>query len=259
MIVTMGNILVKSAAVDFGIQLAGWGVASLLKTEKFYDLAGSGTFLLLALQSLRWGGRFHKRQKVQTAMVATWATRLGLYLFTRILKEGQDKRFNRVRDNPKTFLIYWTIQAVWVYLTILPTLILNSKQEDKPLTRRDYFGWGLWVVGFICESLADYQKSSFKSNPDNQGQFIRHGLWGIVRYPNYLGEIMMWTGLYISAFSTFKGWEHVGVISPIFTTFILTQLSGIPIQEKMAMKRWGSDPAYQEHIRNTPKLIPFVW
>ncbi|KAJ8308809.1 hypothetical protein KUTeg_013683 [Tegillarca granosa] len=174
----MGNILVKSAAVDFGIQLAGWGVASLLKTEKFYDLA--------ALQSLRWGGRFHKRQKVQTAMVATWATRLGLYLFTRILKEGQDKRFNR-------------------------------------------------------------------------GQFIRHGLWGIVRYPNYLGEIMMWTGLYISAFSTFKGWEHVGVISPIFTTFILTQLSGIPIQEKMAMKRWGSDPAYQEHIRNTPKLIPFVW
>ena len=37
----MGNTYGKIAVVDFGIQWACWAVASLLKTEKFYDLAGT--------------------------------------------------------------------------------------------------------------------------------------------------------------------------------------------------------------------------
>ncbi|KAK3085972.1 hypothetical protein FSP39_011459 [Pinctada imbricata] len=255
----MGNTIGKAAVVDFGIQWALWAVAAAFKTEKFYDLAGSGTFLYLALQSLKWGGTYHYRQRVQTGMVVSWAFRLGLYLFSRILKEGRDNRFNKVRDRPGVFFIYWTIQGLWVMLTIMPTLLLNDKKEDKPLGTRDYVGWGMWVVGFLMESIADYQKSAFRGNPDNQGKFIQHGLWSLVQYPNYLGEIMMWTGLYISASSVLKGWEHLSVISPIFTTYLLTRLSGIPLQERSAMRRYGSDPAYLAHIKKTPKLIPFIW
>jgi len=64
------------------------------------------------------------------------------------------------------------LTGLWVFLTILPTLILNNKKEDKPLTKRDYIGWGLWAVGFILETVADYQKSSFRSNPDNAVMLI---------------------------------------------------------------------------------------
>lgn len=251
--------LVKAAAVDFGIQWACWAVAATLKTEKFYDLAGSSTFFLLALQSLRWNRTYFTRQKVQTGMVMAWAARLGTFLFTRILKEGQDKRFNKVRDNPRVFWFYWTVQGVWVLLTLLPTLLVNSKKEDQPLTKKDYIGWGLWVAGFILETVADYQKSSFRSNPDNEGQFINVGLWKIVQYPNYLGEIMMWSGLYLTSTSVLKGWEHLAVVSPIFLTYLLTNLSGIPLQEKSAMRRYGSNPDYLQHIKNTKKLIPFIW
>lgn len=259
MLEIMGNSLVKAAAVDFGIQWVGWAVAASLKTEKFYDLAGSGTFICLALQSLKWGGRYHFRQKVNTGMVVSWAFRLGLFLFTRILKEGQDRRFNKVRDRPGTFFVYWTIQGMWVFLTLLPTLIVNDKREDRPLTSRDYIGWSLWTAGFLIESIADYQKSAFRGNPENQGKFIQHGLWSIVQYPNYLGEIMMWSGIYLSSTSVLRGWEHVSVISPLFLTFLLTKVSGIPIQEKGAFKRYGGDPAFHEHIKKTPKLIPFIW
>lgn len=255
----MGNPLSKAAAVDFGIQWTCWAVAAALKTEKFYDLAGSGTFLFLALQSLKWGGRYHLRQKVNTGMVALWAFRLGLFLFTRILKEGQDRRFNKVRDRPGTFFVYWTIQGVWVFLTILPTLIVNTKREDRPITTQDYIGWSMWVTGFLLETIADSQKSSFRANPENQGKFIQHGLWSVVQYPNYLGEIMMWSGLYLSSTSVLRGWEHVSVISPLFLIFLLTKVSGIPLQEKSALKRYGGDPAFHEHIRKTPKLIPFIW
>ena len=60
-----------------------------------------------------------------------------------------------------------------MFLTLLPTLILNSKKEDKPLTTRDYAGWTLWAIGFLFEAIADHQKSRFRANPDNT---VRHTL-----------------------------------------------------------------------------------
>ncbi|ELT87489.1 hypothetical protein CAPTEDRAFT_113160 [Capitella teleta] len=255
----MGNILVKSAVLDVGIQWALFVVAAALKTEKFYDLAGSSTFLLLAIQSLRWGNGFFLRQRVQTGMVVTWATRLGFYLFSRILQDGGDKRFDKVRNVPSTFFVYWTIQAVWVFVTLLPTLILNSKKSDQELTKRDYAGWTLWAIGFVFEALADHQKSVFRANPENAGRFIQSGLWGISRHPNYFGEILMWLGMYLSASTTFRGWEHLGVISPIFVTYLLTKVSGIPLLERMAMQRWGDNPLHAEYVRNTAVLVPFIY
>lgn len=107
----MGNTLVKAAVTDFAIQWSCFVIAALLKTEKFYDLAGSATFILLALQSLTRNGRFFPQQVIQSGLVSTWAARLGIFLFLRVLKDGHDRRFNRVRDNPRRFFMYWTIQG----------------------------------------------------------------------------------------------------------------------------------------------------
>lgn len=107
----MGNVLGKAAAIDFLLQWGLFLIAAYLKTEKFYDLAGTSTFILLAVQSLIKTNKFFPRQVIQTGLVATWAARLGLFLFFRILKDGKDRRFNRVRDNPKRFFIYWTMQG----------------------------------------------------------------------------------------------------------------------------------------------------
>ncbi|XP_050418957.1 uncharacterized protein LOC126832280 [Patella vulgata] len=255
----MGNILVKSAALDFGIQWGCWAVAALLKTEKFYDMAGSATFALLAYQSLSSGGQFFLRQKINTGLVLTWALRLGSYLVTRIMKDGEDKRFNNVRDKPSIFWIYWTIQGVWIFITLLPTLIVNSKQRDRDLTTNDYIGWAIWALGFFFEAVGDYQKSVFRANPDNAGKFISTGLWSISRHPNYFGEILMWLGIYISSTSVLKGVEHIGVISPVFVAYLLTRVSGIPLLEKSSAKRWGSSPAYQQYVKSTAKLIPYIF
>lgn len=256
----MGNTYGKIAVVDFGIQWACWAVAALLKTEKFFDLTGSATFLLLTYLSLKLGGTFYPRQKIQSSLIAAWAIRLGAFLFSRVLKDGKDGRFDKVRGNPKLFWIYWTIQGAWVFITLLPTLTLNNKKQDRPVSTRDYVGWGLWALGFFFEVLADYQKSAFKSNPDNAGKFIHHGLWSISRHPNYFGEILMWTGLFISASSVMsKPAEYATVISPLFVIFLLTKMSGIPILERQAAKRWGEDALYKAYVKNTAKLIPFIW
>ncbi|XP_076465227.1 uncharacterized protein LOC143297000 [Babylonia areolata] len=256
---TMGNTVAKAAALDFGIQWCCWAVAAALRTEKFYDLAGSCTFFTLALLSLKWGRTYFTRQKIQSGMVMAWAIRLGTYLFSRILHEGMDRRFNNVRDKPGVFFVYWTIQGLWVLCTLLPTLLLNQKKRDRPLRKQDYVGWGLWGLGFVLEVVADYQKSRFRADPSNAGQFIQHGLWSISRHPNYLGEILMWSGLYISAASVLSGWEHVSIISPVFLSYLLIKVSGIPLLEAYGMKKWGATAAYQEYVGNTAKLVPFVW
>lgn len=253
------STLVRSGLWDVGIQWACFAVAAALKTDRFYDLAGSSTFLYLAIQTLRWGGTFHFRQKVQTGMVATWAVRLGMFLFTRVMKDGGDSRFDKVKGNPKVFFIYWTLQALWVWMTLLPTMIVNSEKKDKPLGIRDYLGWALWVAGFLMEATADYQKTVFKADPDNAGKFISTGLWGISRHPNYLGEIMLWSGLYLSASSVMSGYQHISVVSPIFVYLLLTRLSGVPILERMGMKRYGQNPKYLEYVKNTAVLIPGFW
>ncbi|XP_071947077.1 uncharacterized protein [Antedon mediterranea] len=249
--------LVRCAALDLGIQWTMFAVAATLKTEKFYDLVGSGTFALLAVQSLRWGGHYHLRQKVQTGMVVTWGLRLGGHLFSRVMAAGGDSRFNKVRGNPKVFFMYWTVQALWILATLLPTLILNLEKKDKVIGIRDYIGWGLWGAGFLIETLADRQKSVFRADPDNAGKFIDSGLWSVSRHPNYLGEILLWSGMYLSASSVMSGWQHVSVISPFFVWFLLTRVSGIPILERQGMKRYGSDPRYLEYLKNVPVLFPF--
>jgi steroid 5-alpha reductase family enzyme len=58
--------------------------------------------------------------------------------------------------------------GIWVIATLLPTLYLNQKQVDKPLTKTDFLGWGIWLFGFLFEVIADRQKMTFRSNPDNK-------------------------------------------------------------------------------------------
>ncbi|XP_076840705.1 uncharacterized protein LOC143485235 [Brachyhypopomus gauderio] len=252
----MWSVLAKCAAADLCVQWGGWTLASALKTEMFFDLAGSGTFILLAHLSRRWGGTSYLRQNIQTGLVTAWGLRLGTFLFLRILKDGQDRRFNKVRGSPGTFFVFWTLQAVWVFVTLLPTLILNTQQRDEPLGLRDFAGWGLWALGFVTEAIADQQKWNFKKDPDNVGRFIQHGLWAYSRHPNYLGEILQWWGLFLSASTVMQGAQHLSAASPLFVWFLLRHVSGIPILEKQAAERWGSEVAFQSYVRNTPLLWP---
>ncbi|CAL8319635.1 unnamed protein product [Merluccius merluccius] len=253
----MGATLVRCAAVDAAVQGVGWALAAAFRTEKFYDLAGKRTFILLAHLSLQLGGAGHVRQTVQTGLVTAWGIRLGTFLFMRVLKDGRDRRFDGVRDSPGTFLVYWSIQAVWVFVTLLPTLMLNAERRDVPVGARDFVGWGVWGLGFVTQAVADQQKWFFKRDPHNAGKFIRHGLWSYSRHPNYLGEVLQWSGLWLSASRVMRGPQYLSAASPLFVWFLLRHVSGVPILERQALRRWGSDPGYQDYVKNTPLLWPF--
>ncbi len=247
------------AIVNFSIQWIFWIISSCLKTEKFYDLVGSITFIYVIWHTLFWKEELYLRQYIQTIFITIWALRLGFYLFTRVLRESGDSRFNNMRNKPRMLFFLWTMQGLWVYITLLPTMILNFSENKSDLYWRDYVGWALWLIGFCIEAIADYQKSKFRRNPLNHKKFLTSGLWNMCRYPHYFGEIVLWFGLFICASSIMSEFQYVSILSPIFIAFLLICVSGIKIQEKQAQERWATDTAYLAYKQKTAKLIPWIW
>ncbi len=252
-------LLLFCVALSFAIQWVAFLPAYRLQTEKFYDLAGSLTFLALLASAARFGPPREFADKLLLLMCGLWALRLGLFLFLRIHKDGADKRFTAIKPSAPRFLMAWTMQGLWVFLTLSPVLMVLASPARHFTTLWTYAGAGLWALGFTMELLADWQKRQFRANPANHGKFIQSGLWAWSRHPNYAGEILLWVGVFIVCAPMLQSWQWVGMISPLFVTLLLTRVSGIPMLEASAKARWGHDPAYQAHVARTPVLWPRPW
>ena len=249
-------IFLACVALAFIINWAAFVPAFFLQTEKFYDLTGSLTYLSLIGTSLYLSQNKNTLTYLLAALVIIWAVRLGTFLFSRIHRDGKDDRFDNIKPNFFRFLNAWSIQALWVVLTAAPVFVAISTVERQDFSLYTYIGLILWVTGFAIEVIADQQKTKFKKNPKNKGKFINTGLWSRSRHPNYFGEILLWFGVSVIVFPLLQGWQYAVLISPIFVTFLLTRVSGVPMLAAKGQKKWGDQADYQEYLKNTPVLIP---
>lgn len=247
------------AALVAGIFLIQWIVfipAYTLQSERFFDLTGSLTYIATTLLALALSRNAGTRSVLLTALVVIWAGRLGAFLFRRVKKAGKDDRFDELKPSFLRFLNIWTIQALWITLTAAAAHIAISSTLQKPLDIFALVGFLVWAAGFAIEINADAQKSRFNADPANKGKFIATGLWARSRHPNYFGEIVLWIGIALIALPVLRGWQWVGLISPFFVTLLLTRVSGIPLLEQKADKKWGGQADYEAYKRKTPVLIP---
>ena len=143
----MAQSLGGAAVIDFGIQLVGWAFAAALKTEKFYDLCGSLAFASTAAMTYASSARL-PRQGLITGLVCTWTARLGMLLVRRVFRDGGDSRFDEVKNQPGTFLVYWMLQGAWVWVTALPCFLVNGVASQSALHWGDYVSMALWIVGY---------------------------------------------------------------------------------------------------------------
>jgi len=246
------------AGLAFLIQWVVFVPSYVAQTEHYYDLTGSATYLLLILIALAEGlaDGLHARALLLGGMAAVWALRLGSFLFRRVRQRGKDGRFDEIKASFPRFLIAWTVQGLWVFLTLFAVLIVMGQPAPQPLGLVALCGAVVWGVGFAIEVVADAQKAVFGAQSENRGRFIQSGLWRWSRHPNYFGEILLWIGVAIIAAPVFSGWEWLGLLSPLFVIVLLTRVSGVPILEERADEKWGDDPAYQRYREQTPVLIP---
>ena len=244
-------------SIGFALHWAVFVPSYAFKTEHYFDLTGSLSYITTVAAAIVLNPSLDLRDLIICAMITVWALRLGSFLFWRIKRDGQDKRFIVMKTKFTWFLMTWTIGGLWVLVTMAAGLAALTSNITAELGLISYLGIALWLFGFIVEVTADNQKTEFRKNPDNRNRFITTGVWSWSQHANYFGEITLWFGLALVALPVLSGWQLATLISPVFVYFLLTKVSGIPLLDRLAKQKWGTDSDYLSYTQATSKL--FLW
>lgn len=286
LLLTMISTLKNVALVIGGCNTVGYALSAVFETHKLTDLTGAGSFVLATFFLSDMNGLFsshnhpHANRLVLVNLaVIMWGIRLALYLFIRVMQLGEDKRlrkFYRQPDEqwfdarrsyyPVNLALFWFLQALWGIVGMLPVTFMNASSLNIELNlKTSSIGQNVLTLlpfivlfgGIVIESIADTQKTEYRKNPDNNNHWCDKGLYSLARYPNYFGEIVVWWGIYFACLpSLTRPYALVSLLSPLFTTFLLLKVSGIPLLEKKYKKEYGNNPEYLKYVRKTNLLVP---
>tara|TARA_B100001564_G_scaffold241758_1_gene204700 strand:- start:397 stop:1254 length:858 start_codon:yes stop_codon:yes gene_type:complete len=255
---TNSDIVLNAVILAFLIQWVAYIPAYLFQTEKFYDLTGSLTYLTVIWFVYFSSGQtneFNTQSLLLTVLISLWAVRLGSFLFSRIHKDGEDKRFRTIKTSASQFFMTWTLQGMWVSICSMCAITGISSTEGIIPNNLFYIGFTLFIIGFSIEIIADRQKTIFRSIEENKDKFITTGLWSKSQHPNYFGEILLWSAVAIMSFSSLSGTQYLTMISPVFTYVLLVYISGVRMLDDMGNKKWGHIEEYKAYKKNTPRLF----
>ena len=240
--------------IAVGINMVMFIPGFLLKTDKLTDLSYSLSFIILIIVSVIFSD-ISPAKIVLSSMIIIWGLRLGIFLFIRIHKIRYDRRFDGIRESFLRFLRFWVLQGLAVWVILLPALLFISGETG----RVSWVGIAVWALGLLTESFADFQKYRFNQKNRGKGKFINTGLWKYSRHPNYFGEILCWVGVYTFTFGSLSPTQKViGLTSPLFIMVLLLFVTGIPLLEKQADIRGGSQKSYMDYKKKTSILIPWI-
>jgi steroid 5-alpha reductase family enzyme len=192
---------------------------------------------------------------VISALVSAWGARLALHIFFRLRKRGEDFRYAAMRPPTGQFrplpiyLKVFLFQGVLLYIVALPLQWIHVYGEQGPLPLL-FLIVPMWLLGFVYETVADWQLSRFLADPSCHGRLLKTGLWQYSRHPNYFGELLQWWAIGIGALPLPHGW--ISLAGPLLLTFLLLRVSGVPPLEKKLSRH--SD--FADYARTTPLLIP---
>ncbi len=240
---------------SFAIQALFFVFAASFKTDKLTDLSYSLSFALLSVLLVLVNRAYSPIQLLAAALVLVWALRLGGYLVARIARIGKDERFDDKRGHFLKFLAFWVLQALVVWLVLLPLTVLLSLPSTQGLGALPIAGALVWALGFAIEAVSDAQKYAFKNDGRNAGKWIETGLWRYSRHPNYFGEVLLWWGLFLVALPQLSGTLLLAVLGPVSITLLLLFVSGVPLLEKSAERKYGADPAYKAYRDRTSLFL----
>ena len=255
-----GSVIVKNAVLlAFVIHWVAYIPAYMLQTEKFYDLTGSITYLCVvwfAFLSSYQSISLNFGNLILVLFISMWTIRLGVFLFMRIHKAGEDKRFRTIKTSASQFFMTFTLSGLWVTLCSMCALVAISSSEGIVMNSLTYIGIILFIIGFSIEVIADNQKTAFRSIEANKDSFITSGLWSKSRHPNYFGEVLLWFAIAVISFSSLEGLQLITLISPLFTYILLVYVSGVRMLEDMNDQKWANDEGYKSYKKSTPMLFP---
>ena len=220
-----------------------------------FSIAAEGLAMLLL-----YGSNLTCGTLICCLLLLCYGLRLGGYLAIRERKSASymKKMQGEIKDG-KT-IPFGVKVAIWItcaalYVTqVIP--IFYRLHNGAGSNVWAYIGAFIMLCGITLESAADIQKN--KAKKINSRRFVDTGLYRIVRCPNYLGEMIFWTGVLISGIGAVSGWGQ-WIMSVIgYAGIIFVMFSGARRLEIRQDKNYGNDPEYQKYVSTVPILLPFI-
>jgi steroid 5-alpha reductase family enzyme len=235
-----------------------WLLSLVKKDASIVDGFWGLGFILIAWITFFLSDGYSGRRLLIAVLTTIWGIRLAVHIFWRHWGKEEDKRYQAWRANAgDTFWIVslfkvFGLQAVLLWIISLNLQVGQLATRPDRLTWLDLIGICIWAVGFLFESIGDWQLLRFKTNPQNQGKIMDRGLWAYTRHPNYFGEMVVWWGIFLITLATPGSiWT---VISPLLITFLLLKVSGVTLLEKTIL---DTRPEYRKYMQRTNAFIPW--
>jgi steroid 5-alpha reductase family enzyme len=252
------QIIGLSLAAVLAYMTAIWLVSLALRNASIVDAFwGLGFVLLAAVYFVATDGVIGRKILI-TTLVAVWGLRLSLYILRRNWGQGEDYRYRAFREKAGerfwwvSFFQVFFLQGVLLWLISAPILAAQFYDSPDEPAVTDVFGPLVWGVGFVFESVGDWQLARFKADPANKGKVMQSGLWRYTRHPNYFGDTTVWWGYFVIAAGTVDGlWT---VFSPVLMTLLLMRVSGVALLERAQVR---TKPQYRAYIESTSAFLPW--
>jgi steroid 5-alpha reductase family enzyme len=260
----MFEALALNAAVVLVLVLIQWRISVKIDDVSFIDAFwGAGMALVAFMSWLHVPGGPGDLGTLIMGMTVAWGLRLGVYLFRRWRREGEDRRYRHMLKGAReqgrfaqaTLTRVWLMQAGLLLLVSSPAQVgILASPAPAPITPLAWGGFALWCLGVFFEWVGDWQLSRFRADPSNKGYVLDTGLWRYTRHPNYFGDFCAWWGIWLTCAAA--GWAYAAatVAGPLFLSFTLMRWSGVNMMEKNLHKTKGNK--YAVYMRKTSTFFP---
>ena len=225
-------------SLGYGFSIAGLGILMPLLFRQSLTLGTALCCLLFVIYGCRLGGYLAVREFKST----TYSQNM----------QGEIKDGKTIPMGAKISI--WVTCAVLYVLQVLPVFyrLVNGSGSNGWV----YMGGAVMLLGVIVESVADMQKNASKKI--NPRRFVDTGLYRIVRCPNYLGELIFWTGVILSGIGGLSGVGQWIMALLGYAGIVFVMFSGARRLEIRQNKNYGADPEYQHYVKTVPIMIPFI-
>lgn len=240
----------------FAMMTLLWLPSLALRDVSIIDILWAPAFAILGIICFALAPDPGTRHFVVLALVSVWAIRLGLHIFVRWRKVGEDYRYAEFRRKGganfpmKSLVTIFWLQALLLWIISWP-LQAALDHPASALNVLDIAGMALAAFGIAFEAVADAQLSRFRADPENRGKVLNTGVWAWSRHPNYFGDFALWWGFYLIALAAGGPWWTV--LGPIVMSALLIHYSGMGLLEDTIANR---RPGYAEYVRKTSAFIP---
>jgi steroid 5-alpha reductase family enzyme len=251
---SLANVLLLNLGLIAGILLVLWLLSLPARNSSIVDIFWGIGFVLIVWVAFLAARPTSPRSLLISVLTTMWGLRLAGYLAWRNLGKGEDHRYRAMRASYgnrfpllSLIVVFW-LQGLIMWVVAFP--IQTAHFGAAPLDWIDLIGTSLWAIGWVFESVGDWQLAQFTANRDNCGKVMDRGLWRYSRHPNYFGDFLVWWGLYLIALAGGAWWT---IFSPIIMSILLLRVSGVTLLERSLKK---NRPGYEDYAARTSAFFP---